>query len=203
MRTRLIFVQGNISFLSLFPWEKKRRVLGHWGRDKTRRSLICLDYFSKDSIMPEKNPANNAANKMFQARHFLWVRKTEVTILGIFSRREFSPGNSMLLNSRRGQGMETRAKSKILALRLTSRTQKQEVAAARRLDVVTAGCSPSTGDLQRGASRRLHLLLKPLVCSPLPEEQHNVFIRVFIPNPMQAPGAEQSTQGPGKGFGVL
>lgn len=46
--------------------------------------------------MQGKKTANNAANKIFQARHFLWVRKTEITILGIFSRREFSPGNSML-----------------------------------------------------------------------------------------------------------
>lgn len=80
--------------------------------------------------MPEKNPANNAANKMFQARHFLWVRKTEVTILGIFSRREFSPGNSMLAEQSEGPRNGSEGESR-LALRLTSRTQKQEVAAAR------------------------------------------------------------------------
>ena len=76
--------------------------------------------------MPEKNPANNAANKMFQARHFLWVRKTEVTILGVFSRREFSAGKSSWKGPRNGSEGKSR-----LALRLTSRTQKQEVTAAR------------------------------------------------------------------------
>lgn len=188
-------------FCLYFPGKKKRSVLDHWGRDKTWRSLICLDYFSKDSIMPEKNPANNAANKMFQARHFLWVRKTEVTILGIFSRREFSPGNSML-----AEQLEGAEEWKWGRVTSGSETHFQDSEAGsrsgqRKLDVVTAGCSPSTGDLQRGASEAPHICWSHLSVHRCPRSSTMSSPVFHIPNPMQAPGAERSTQGPGKGFG--
>lgn len=106
---------------------------GHWGRNKTQESSICLDYFSEHSITQEKDKFLKFSSlpiRLFKPGIFRLSGKQKYLARNFKVGRGLIQGIRYLLNNWKGWRGKTQGKP-WPARKFTSRSQQQEITAAR------------------------------------------------------------------------